>query len=63
MDTIIEAHPVADRERQPVGVAVAVGRVQDFGIVADLAGAAPLGADGRTDLARIGIGRRRDRQL
>ena len=63
MDAIKEAHAVTDRQRQPVGVAVAVGRVQDFGIVADLAGPAPLGPNGRTNLARVGICRRRDRQL
>ena len=63
MHAIIEAHPVADRERQSVGVAVAVGRVQDLGIVADLAGPAPLGTNGSPDLARVGICRRRDRQL
>ncbi len=63
MHAIIEAHPVTDRQRQPVGVAVAVGRIQDFDIVAELAGPAPFGPDGGTDLARVGICRRRDRQL
>ncbi len=63
MDAIIETHAVADRDRQPVRVTVAVRRVQDFGIVADLAGTAPLGPNGGTDLARIGVGRRRDGQF
>ena len=62
MNAIEEAHAVADGERQFVGLADAVGCIQDGRVGSKPARAAQFGTNGGTDLARVGICRRRDRQ-
>jgi hypothetical protein len=46
---------VADRQRQLVDL---TGAIDDPDILAQLAGAAPIGHDGGIDLPRVGDGRR-----
>ena len=49
---------VADRQRQLVDLTGAIDRIDDPDILAQLAGAAPIGHDGGIDLPRVLIGRR-----
>src|SRR5262249_58004645 len=60
VDAIEEADPVANRERKVIGVAAAIGGLDDLDVVAEVTGATSLSTDGRADLSRVGVCRRRD---
>jgi len=60
VDAIEEADPVANRERKVIGVAAAIGGLDDLDVVAEVTGATSLSTDGGADFSRVGVCRRRD---
>jgi len=48
---------VADRQRQLVDLTGTIDRIDDPDILAQLAGAGPIGHDGGIDLPHVGVGR------